>query len=92
MDPLRLIVRVVFAYFFALALFRVSGKRSVMHGDTTSFVLTVVVGDLFDDVFWAEVPVAQFLTAASTLMLCHVIVGVWSFHAGARLWQHALAG
>ena len=39
MDPLRLITRAVFAYLFALALVRVSGKRAIIHGDTTSFVL-----------------------------------------------------
>jgi uncharacterized membrane protein YcaP (DUF421 family) len=91
MDPLRLVARVVFAYVFALALFRVSGKRSVLHGDTTGFVLAIVVGDLFDDIFWAEVPAAQFIVATGTLMLSHVIVSLGVFHAGARTWQHALA-
>ena len=91
MDPLRLIVRVAFAYVFALALFRVSGKRSVMHGDTTSFVMAVVIGDLFDDMFWAEVPAAQFVVATAALMLSHVVAAVWLFHAGTRKWQRALA-
>jgi uncharacterized membrane protein YcaP (DUF421 family) len=92
MDPLRLITRAVFAYLFALALVRVSGKRAIIHGDTTSFVLAIIIGDLFDDMFWAEVPGSQFIVALSSLMLVHVTASVWRFHAGARKWRHALAG
>jgi uncharacterized membrane protein YcaP (DUF421 family) len=92
MDPLRLMTRVLFAYVFALALMRASGKRSVKQGDTPSFVLAVIVGDMFDDMFWAEVPATQFVVATGTLVLMHVMASVTLFRAGERKWRHATEG
>ena len=87
MDPLRLIVRVLFAYLFALALMRTSGKRSVKQGDPQSFVLALIIGDMFDDLFWAEVPAAQFVVATGTLVLLHVMASVSLYRAGERDWR-----
>lgn len=92
MDPLRLAVRVVFGYVFALALVRASGKRAVTQGDSLSFVLAVIVGDLFDDLFWAEVPAAQFIVASGTLVLMHVMAGVTLFRSADREWRARTAG
>lgn len=92
MDPLRLIVRVVFAYVFAQALIRASGKRTVKQGDPQSFVLAVILGDLFDDLFWAEVPAAQFVIASGTLVLMHVMATVSLYHAGQRNWRREVEG
>ena len=89
MDPLRLVVRVVFGYLVAFALIRASGKRAVKQGDSSSFVLAVIIGDLFDDLFWAEVPAAHFVVATGTLMLMHVMVSVTLFRAGERGWRRA---
>ena len=91
MDPLRLIVRVLFGYFFALALMRAAGKRTVKQGDASSFVLAVIVGDLFDDLFWAEVPAAQFVVATGTLVLLHVMASVAVYRAGVRNWRRPAA-
>lgn len=91
MDPLRLVARVVFAYLVALALIRASGKRAVKQGDNPSFVLAVIVGDLFDDLFWAEVPAAHFVVATGTLVLMHVVASVTLFRAGDRGWRRASA-
>jgi uncharacterized membrane protein YcaP (DUF421 family) len=84
MDPLRLVARVVFAYAFAFALMRVSGKRAVKQGDAPSFVLAVILGDMFDDLFWAEVPASQFVVATGTLVLMHVTASVALFRADQR--------
>ena len=92
MDPLRIVVRVVFAYLFVLALVRASGKRAVKQGDSPSFVLAVIVGDLFDDLFWAEVPASQFVVATGVLVLMHVLASVTLFAAGARRWRAAAPG
>ncbi len=89
MDPLRLVARVVFAYTFAFALMRVSGKRAVKQGDAPSFVLAVILGDMFDDLFWAEVPASQFVVATGTLVLMHVAASVALFRAGERGWRRA---
>jgi uncharacterized membrane protein YcaP (DUF421 family) len=89
MDPLRLIVRVVFAYVFAHVLIRVSGKRTVKQGDSASFVLAVIIGDMFDDLFWAEVPGSQFVIATSSLVLLHAAASLTLFRAGERNWRRA---
>ena len=89
MDPLRLAVRVIFAYAFALALIRASGKRAVKQGDPPSFVLAVILGDVFDDLFWAEVPASQFVVAAGSLVVMHVTASLALFRAGERRWRRA---
>jgi uncharacterized membrane protein YcaP (DUF421 family) len=74
MDPLRLVLRAVFVYVFTLALVRTSGARSLRQTDVVSFVLAVILGDMFDDAFWAEVPFAGFVIGAGTLVLAHVLM------------------
>jgi uncharacterized membrane protein YcaP (DUF421 family) len=68
MDPLRLIVRCLFAYAFLLFMLRIGGKRTIHEGTAFEFVLALVVGDLVDDAIWSEVPVAQFAVATATLV------------------------
>jgi uncharacterized membrane protein YcaP (DUF421 family) len=92
MDPLRLAVRVLFGYVFALALMRTSGKRTVKQSDSPSFVLAVILGDLFDDLFWAEVSAAQFVVASGTLVLMHVMASLTLSRGGERQWRRLGAG
>jgi uncharacterized membrane protein YcaP (DUF421 family) len=87
MDPLRLIVRTAFAYVFILALLRVSGKRTVKQGDIASFVVALIIGDMFDDAIWAEVPVSQFVAGVGTLVFLHALVSVNLFTSGSRAWR-----
>jgi uncharacterized membrane protein YcaP (DUF421 family) len=82
MDPLRLVVRTAFAYVFLLALIRISGKRAIKHGDAGSFVVALIIGDMFDDVVWAEVPVSQFVVAVSAIVSVHLLVTASLFRAG----------
>ncbi len=89
MDLLRIIVRVVFAYVLVLAFTRISGHRTMRQNDLPSFVIAVVIGDLFDDVIWAEVPVSQFAVAVATLFLMHLRVTGQLFHSGRRDWRRA---
>ena len=69
MDPLRIAVRCLVAYVFLLTVLRLAGKQTVHQGTTFDFVLALILGDLIDDVLWAEVPVAQFIVATTTLVL-----------------------
>jgi uncharacterized membrane protein YcaP (DUF421 family) len=71
MDPLRIIVRVVFAYLLLQGLVRLSGKRTVKQGSPFDFAIALIIGDLVDDVLWAEVGAAQFSVAAAALVLVH---------------------
>jgi uncharacterized membrane protein YcaP (DUF421 family) len=92
MDPVRIVVRVLFVYVVALALIRVSGKRAVKQGDLTSFVVAIILGDMFDDAFWAEVPMSEFVVGAGTLLLMHSLITLDIFSRGMRTWQRALSG
>ncbi|HXG54063.1 MAG TPA: hypothetical protein VNJ03_01675 [Vicinamibacterales bacterium] len=87
MDPLRIVVRVAASYVFALILTRISGHRTVKHADVPTFVVAVIIGDMFDDFFWGEVPAAQFVVGVGTLFLIQVSLKVTSAKAGMRAWR-----
>lgn len=82
MDPLRLLIRVVFAYVVLLVLMRLSGKRAVKQANPFDFTMALIVGDLVDDLLWAEVNAAVFVIAAGTLMLIHVAFDLVRYRAG----------
>lgn len=84
MDPLRIVVRVAFAFVLLLALMRAAGKRTVKNEGPFEFVLSLIIGDMADDVFWAEVPAATFVVAVVTLVALHVSVGLLAFRSTAR--------
>jgi uncharacterized membrane protein YcaP (DUF421 family) len=76
----RIALRVLFAYVLLHQLLRYAGKRAISSGQGAGrptgidFLLTLIVGDLIDDLLWAEVPAAEFVAAAGTLVLLHVAV------------------
>ena len=85
MDPLRLAARALFAYALLLVLIRLAGKRTVKHGSALDFTIALVVGDLVDDMIWAEVPVSQFVVAAGVLFTVHIIFDVARFRSARSL-------
>jgi uncharacterized membrane protein YcaP (DUF421 family) len=74
MDLHRIAIRAFFIYLVLLSLIRLSGKRTVSEGTPFSFVLALILGDTIEDGLWAEVPMAQFVTAAGTLATVHLLV------------------
>lgn len=86
MDPLRIAVRVAFTFAILLILIRAAGKRSIRHGDLSSFIVAVVIGDLFDDFFWAQVAAAQFIVAAGTIAMLHLLTRTGLTASGMRDW------
>jgi uncharacterized membrane protein YcaP (DUF421 family) len=74
LDLTGIIFRVSVMYLYALALVRISGKQSLGQLSPMDFVVTNAMGDLFDDVFWAEVPVVQGTVAFGALVLVHMLV------------------
>lgn len=83
MDPWRIAVRALVAYLYVLVLARISGKRVVGQATPINFVVAVVVGDLFDDLMWAEVTAAQFLAAAGSLFVADTAVELASYKSRA---------
>ena len=92
MDPLRIVVRVVVAYVFALVLVRMSGKRDVRQLDITGFIVVLIIGDHIDDFLLNEIPAAQFIVGIGTLFLVHVTSSLQSMHAGTRVFRRRHAG
>ena len=68
MELDRLAVRCVVSYLLLLMLLRGAGKRGLQQASPFDFVLAICVGDLVDDVVWAEVPISQFVVAAVGLL------------------------
>ena len=91
MDPLRLMVRTAFGFVFIFVLLRVAGERTVKQADSASFVVALIIGDMFDDLIWAEVAAAQFVIGVGTLLFVHLLVSDNMFKSGGRLWQRRRA-
>ena len=88
MDRLvGLALRASIMYVASLVLVRLTGKRSLGKLSPLDFVAVTILGDFFDDVFWAEVPLAQALTAFGTVIALHMLVayGEWRVPWFARL-------
>ena len=83
MELWRIAVRAVIAYVYVLVLVRLSGKRVVSQLSPIHFVVAVVVGDLFDDVMWAEVSAAEFFAAAGPLFLADIAAELGSARSAA---------
>lgn len=80
MDLWRIAIRAIVAYVYVLLLVRLTGKRVVSQLTPIHFVTAVIVGDLFDDLMWAEVSAAEFFAAAGALFLADA-TAEWGSHA-----------
>ena len=81
MDPLRILARVLFSYVLLLILMRAGGKRLVRHASPLDFALSVIMGDMIDDLLWAEVDASVFVVAVGALLLIHVALDLVRFRA-----------
>jgi len=82
MDPLRIALRVAIAYLVLLVLVRISGKRTVKQGTPFDFTVALILGDMFDDVIWAEVAMSQFIVACGVLLSVYVLTDFVRFRSG----------
>jgi uncharacterized membrane protein YcaP (DUF421 family) len=81
MDPLRILARVLFAYVMLLLMVRAGGKRLVRHASPLDFTLSVIMGDMVDDLLWAEVDASAFVVSVGVLMLIHLTLELLQFRA-----------
>src|SRR5688500_14410451 len=72
MDPVRIAIRALVSFLFLLGAIRLSGKRTVSEGTAFDLVLSLILGDLIDDVLFAEVPVSNFVVAVSVLVMLEI--------------------
>ena len=87
LDLPGIVFRVSIMYVYTLALLRLSGKQSVSHLTALDFIVTLIIGDLFDDVFWAEVPIVQGMVAFASITLVHFLV---TYAASRSLFIHQI--
>lgn len=86
-ELLGLVVRLSVMYLYVLALFRLTGKRTFGNLSAQDFITTLIIGDLFDNIFWGTVPLAHGLFAASMVAILHVVTGLVTFRfRPVRLW------
>lgn len=74
LDLTGIIIRVSVMYVYALALVRISGKQSLGQLTAMDFIVTLIIGDLFDDVFWVDVPLVEGMVGFATIILVHILV------------------
>jgi uncharacterized membrane protein YcaP (DUF421 family) len=73
-EMVGIALRISILYLYVLAILRLSGKRSIGDLSPLDFVVATAIGDLFDDVIWAEVPVSQGLVAVTMIVFPHTLV------------------
>ncbi len=79
MDLLRLVVRIVFGYVTLLVLVRAGGKRMVRHASVFELTLSLILGDMVDDLLWGEVDTSLFVVGVGMLVLMHTALDVLRF-------------
>lgn len=80
-DLIGVALRISFSYLFILTLLRLSGKRSIRGLSPLDFLVALILGDLFDDVFWGEVAVAQAVVAMTSIILLHTLMAAVEAHS-----------
>ncbi len=84
---LGVFVRLSVMYVYALAMLRLTGKRSLGALSALDFITTLIVGDLFDNIFWGTTPLANGLLAISVLTFLHVFTSALGFYfRPVRVW------
>jgi uncharacterized membrane protein YcaP (DUF421 family) len=81
-----IIVRVSFIYLYALALVRISGKQTLGQLTPMDFIVTLIIGDMFDNVFWGEVPVIEGMVAFTTVTVIHILVTFFTSRNTSLYW------
>lgn len=74
-------IRVSVAYAYVLAMLRLSGKRSVGALSPFDLMIALVIGDMFDDLFWGDIPLSIWLVGLSTIMLLEILVSYGAFRS-----------
>jgi uncharacterized membrane protein YcaP (DUF421 family) len=72
MDPLRIVARILFSYVVLMIMVRISGRRLIRHASPFDFTLTLILGDMVDDLLWGEVDASVFVVAVGALVMVHI--------------------
>jgi uncharacterized membrane protein YcaP (DUF421 family) len=73
-DLIGVALRVSVMYLYVLAALRLNGKRDIGQLSIPDAVAAFIVGDMFDDIFWAEISLAKGVVGITTVVLLHLLV------------------
>ena len=73
-QALGIALRVSIMYLYALAVLRLAGQRDLGQLSVADAIAIFIVGDMFDDIFCAEIPLAKGLVGVSTIVLLQTLV------------------
>jgi uncharacterized membrane protein YcaP (DUF421 family) len=76
MQVYMIAVRAVIAYVYLLFIVRATGKRTIGQASPMDFVVALIIGDMVDDLLWAEVSAAKFAVAVGALAAVHVLMSI----------------
>jgi len=82
-EIISLLLRISVMYAMTLAILRLSGKRSIGDLAPFDFLAGLIIGDIFDDIFWSEVPLPQGIVALVTILFLHTLVAYASYKSQA---------
>lgn len=71
---LSVAARATVMYAYALVLIRLTGKREMGQLSIPDAVAIFIVGDMFDDILWAEASMAKGVVGIGTILLLHLLV------------------
>jgi len=74
MELYKVAVRTIFAFLFLYLITRLSGNRTPGQGTIFDFVLALILGDMIDNLLWADAPASQFVVGVGTLVVTHLLV------------------
>jgi uncharacterized membrane protein YcaP (DUF421 family) len=80
-DLWRIAVRAVVAYVYLLVSTRASGKRVVSQATPLDLMMSLIVGDLIDDMIWTEVSLAKFGVAVVTIGICECVAKLAGYYS-----------
>ena len=86
-ELLGVAVRLSVMYLYALTVMRLTGKRTLGNLSVQDFITTLIIGDLFDDIFWGTAPLANGLLAISMIATLQIFTEVLAFQfRPVRIW------
>ena len=80
-EILGILLRLSILYIYLLVVLRLSGKRSVGAISPLDFLVALVVGDLFDNIFWGTSLLSSGLAAIAIIITLHTLTTFAAFHS-----------
>ena len=78
-EIVGIILRLSILYLYILLMLRLTGKRSIGSLSPLDFLTALMVGDLFDNVFYGTSPLSSGLVAIAVILTLHAITSALAY-------------